>query len=510
MNATGSDSLFETARQMLHGVWQRRWLAMAVAWGVALLAAIAIPLVPQRYEASARFYVDTPTVLKPLMAGLALQPDFEEQLRMLARTLITRPHIEQVLQRPEFGLQGADPVTRERAIDRTMLQLKLFAGDTGNIFTISYRDTDPEKARQLVEAIMALFLEQSSGEKKRDSEDASRFIDDQIRTYEAKLTAAENRLKDFKIRNFGVSGVSDKDYFTRISTMQDSLNKLRADLRAAEQARDAYRRELSVENPLLAVAAESDATMLAQRKQLDDLLRRYTDQHPDVVFARQALAEVEAEQRATQTRGASPGGRAAAATSPIYQRIRVALAETEAAVANLRGRVSAEQQLFDQVRAEAGRVPQIEADFSQLNRDYEVIRKNYEALVARRESASLGVKLDQTAGLADFRVVEPPKVSSTAVAPNHRHLALYAVLATLATALLTPLLIEQIRPTFTDAKSLREATGRPVIGSLPVVVAESELPLRRRDLLRLAGVAAVLLALQGAWVAWIATRSTLV
>ncbi|RZU00773.1 XrtA system polysaccharide chain length determinant [Rivibacter subsaxonicus] len=508
MTTTSHDGLLGAGRALLHGVWQRRWLAVAVAWSVALLAAIIIPLVPQRYEASARFYVDTQTVLKPLMAGLALQPDFDQQLRMMARTLITRPNVERVLQRPEFALLGAEAADRERVIDRVMSQLKLTPADSGNIYTISYRDADPQRAQRVVSAIIDLFLEQSSGEKKRDSEDASRFIDEQIRAHELKLIEAESRLKEFKLRNFGMSGVSDKDYFTRISAMQDSLNKLRADLRAAEQARDAYRRELAAENPQLPTASDADGAIAAQRKQLDDLLRRYTDQHPDVVFARQTLVELEAKQRAELGRdGLSSKG--AAATSPVYQRIRVALAETEAAVANLRGRVGAEQQLLDQVRAAAGRVPQIEADFAQLNRDYEVIRKNYEQLVARRESASLGAKLEQSSRLADFRVVEPPKVSRSAVAPNRLQLALLALAATLVAALLAPHILERLRPSFGDARSLREATGRPVVGNLPLVMAAGDEQLLRREKFKLGGIALLLLALQASWVIWIAARSSM-
>ena len=76
-----------------------------------------------------------------------------------------------------------------------------------------------------------------------------RFIDEQIRVYEVKLTEAENRLKEFKVRNFGVSGVSNQDYFLRISTLGEEVSKLRVELNAAEQARNAYRRELESEDP---------------------------------------------------------------------------------------------------------------------------------------------------------------------------------------------------------------------------------------------------------------------
>lgn len=518
----GINALLGKFKRYLRGLWHRRWMIAAITWPLAIVLGVVISILPERYEAGARIYVDTQTVLKPLMAGLAYQPDIEQQVRMLARTVITRPNIEHLVDSPELGLASADPKIREKQVSRLLTQIKFAATGSGNYYEIKYRDTNPDLARRLVEATLGLFVDESSGSKKRDSAEASRFIDEQIRSYEQKLVDSENRLKDFKIKNFGVTGVSDQDYFGRMSALSDEVNKLRRDLRAAEQSRDAYRRELASEVPLLpaeapaigapAVVSEVDARLEAQKKLLDDMLRRYTDEHPDVMSARRVIQQLEAQKRVEAESRARAGGdkdRPVAATSPIYQKIRISLAETEAQIASLRSQLSAQQSRLDEVRAMAGRVPQVEAELAQLNRDYDIIRKNYDALVGRRESASLGVKLDESSHLAEFRIVEPPRVSPSPVFPARLHLALAAVALTLVLGLAVPILADKLHPTFSDAASLQLATKRPVLGMVSMARSELQGLAARADIIRLTVAMGSLLMLQMAWLAWIVARPIL-
>lgn len=505
---------------LLRGIWKRRRLAATVAWAVAVVSAVVVSIAPERYEASAKVYVDTQTVLKPLMAGIAYQPDIDQQVRMLAKTLISRPNVERLLAKPELELTRniTSAAQRELLISALLEKIQVSSTGSGNLYSVSFRDTDPERARRLVEATVALFVNSGADGKKRDSADASRFINDQIKVYESKLTDAENRLKDFKVRNFGVSGVSNQDYFTRISVLSDDVAKLRSDLSAAEQARDAYRRELAGEDPQLPAdapggaglsspTAEIDARLEAQRKQLDELLRKYTEYHPDVVSARRVIAQLEA-QRKQELEHARTDGHKLAATSPVYQKIRVSLAETEAQVAALRSRLATQQSQLDQVRAMAGRVPQVEAEFAQLNRDYDIIRKNYDALVARRESASLGVKLDEQSQLADFRVVEPARVGPNPIFPGRMALALMSVLLSFACGLAAPVVADLLQPTFEDSKSLREMTGRVVLGTISLVQASRPAdPLWGTPRARYLGLALLLLATQAVWLLWIHHRA---
>jgi polysaccharide chain length determinant protein (PEP-CTERM system associated) len=497
-------------------VWGRRWLALCTATVLAVCGMTGIAMFHDRYQATARVYVNTQTVLKPLMESLTFQPDIDQQVSMLARTLISRPNVDKLVTNPTLELGRVDAAEHDRIVSRLMSDIKVVPAGGGNLYDVSYKGTSPERARRLVAATVGLFVDSGAGDKRRDSQEARTFIDGQIRTYEGKLVDAENRLKEFKVRNFGITGVSNQDYFSRVSALTEEVSKLRVDLSAAEQGRDSYRRELTVENPQLppdgamnGAAAAMAARIDDQRKVLDDLLRRYTDEHPDVVNARRVLAqlEVEARRRIADERVAGRTGRSTdAATSPVYQKLRISLAESEATVASLRSQLAAKQSLLEQVRADAGRQPQAEAELVQLNRDYDIIRKNYDLMVARRESAALGVKLDESSQLAEFRVVEPPRVLPSPVFPSRLHLAIIALILSLAAGVAAPIAADMIRPTFHDREALRQFTGRPVLGSLSMLVTEGDQARRATGHRRFIIAFSLLMVAQVAWVILTALR----
>lgn len=493
--------------------WRHRWLGMVVAWVIAAIGVVGIVFLKERFEATASVYVDTQSVLKPLMTGLAFQPDFDQQVRMLARTLISRPNVEKLVRTPELRFEADDSKELVSTIDKLLETIKITpSGAGGNLYIISYRDTDPQRARRLVERLVAMFVESGLGEKQRDSRGAAEFIDEQIRTYEAKLSEAESRLKDFKLRNFGLTGTSNQDYFSRISALTEAVGKLRGDLRAAEQSRDALKRELSSENPQLpldapsatgtAVVPDPEVVRLeGLRRQLDELLRRYTDEHPDVIATRRAISMLEAQRRLELQERAkvSAGDRHAAATNPVFQRIRIAAAEAEANVASLRSQLAEQQGRLDQIRATAGRVPQVEAELAQLNRDYEVIRQKYEQLVTRRESASLGQKLDQSAQVADFRLVEPPRVSPKPVPPSRVHLAALTILLSIVGGAGAAYSVAAARPTVDSLKVLLAVSGRPVLGGASMFVSQRSRALDRRYVILFIGLLVTLMVVQLIW-----------
>ncbi|MEY4753122.1 MAG: hypothetical protein RJA44_797 [Pseudomonadota bacterium] len=501
----------ELTRQIaaiVNGIWRHRWMGMSVAWLIALLGAVAVWIIPERFEARAQVYVDTQTVLKPLMAGLAFQPDVDQQVKMLGKTLISRPNVERLVGDATVGLvtTKASPAEKDRAIEDLLKTIKVQQTGGNNLYAITYRDISPQRAQRVVEGLVNLFMDSGVDTKRKDSQEASRFIDEQIRTYETKLADAEGRVKDFKLRNLNAGTANtNQDYFGRISSLNDDINRLRTQLSAAEQSRDALKRELAQEDPYLPTEAASavsltpdfDARIEAQERLLDELLRRFTEEHPDVLAARRIIAQltaqrdsqrrIELDRRERIAKAAGKSGQMAP-TNPVFQRIRVTLAESEANVASLRGQLQAQQVRMEETRAQANKMPQAEAELAQLNRDYEVIRKNYEQLVSRREAASLGVKIDQSSSMAEFRLVEPPRTLQQPVFPGKRALALIIMLAAMLLGAASSYLRTLMNPSFSSERELREFTKRPVLGALAIVVDPRAMALARQDRRRLAGV----------------------
>lgn len=504
---------------ILRGMWLYRWWGLAAAWIVGPIAAATVYLLPDRYESSARVYVDTQSILKPLMSGLAVQPNVDQQISILSRTLISRPNVEKLIRMADLDLTVKTKEEREVLIASVTKALEIRVAGRDNLYTLAYTDTDAERAKRVVQSLVSMFVESGLGDKRKDSDTARKFIEEQIKSYEQKLEEAENRLKEFKLRNLSTVGSGGRDYFSKMTDASEQLGQARLALREAENARDTLRRQLVGEEPVLfpdnpssaALSAvsmpELDGRIEAQKKALDGLLQRFTEQHPDVVGARKMISQLEAQKvqeiQARKKLAPASGGGPSLGSNPVFQQLKMSLAEAEANVASLKARVTEYESRVQTLNAASRMLPQIEAEFAQLNRDYDVNKRNYDQLVARRESASMAVEMGATSGVADFRLIDPPTVPSKPAAPNRLLLMPAAGLAALLMGAAISFLISQIRPTFSDMNVLREVTGLAVLGSVSLLSDHDRMRSIRRGKIAFLGCMGALIGLFGAMTVWL-------
>lgn len=493
------DELISQIKTAARGMWKHRWLGLLVAWVVTGIGTFVVLSVPDKYEATARIYVDTQTILKPLMSGLAVQPNVDQQVVMLSRTLISRPNVGRLIRMADLDLKVQSAEEREALIDRLMKQLEIRTVGRDNLYVLSYRDTNPEMARKVVQSLVSIFVESSLGDARKDSSTARKFIDEQIKVYVTKLEEAEARLKEFKLRNLDLQNPEGMDMAGQLSALSNQLNQARLEWREAVNARDSARQQLELEKnqtadttarsllheSALAISTpEIDSRIELQRRTLDGLLQRFTDRHPDVVSTQRLIGELEV-QRQQQIQAL----RKAAMTAPnmpssnslTYQELSRLLANSEVLVASLSVRVQEYERRFSQARESMKRAPQIEAEFAQLNRDYDINQKNYDDLVTRREKAALSGDLEVAAGVADFRLIDPPRASPKPVAPNRLLLMPLALLAALAAGLFVAFAASQLQAVFYDGRSLREVVGLPLLGVITMVLDEGRLRQERSD-----------------------------
>lgn len=441
-----------------------------------LVAAVVVWMIPDKYEASAKLYVDTQSVLKPLMAGMVVQPNLDQQVSMLSRRVISRSNVDRLITMAQFDAEIASKAQRDALIDRLANRLSIETSGRDNIYKLTYYDMDPGRGKRVIEALTSVFLESFKGEKTADSTEAKKFLDEQIATYEDKLQAAESRLKEFRLRNLGlVEGGTG--FSGHMDEMAVELSKARLELREAENRRDELRRQRSGEEAVLvstssessprSLTPELDARLDTLKRNLDGLLQRFTDDHPDVLGAKRVIAQLEEQRRkeaAVREKEGVPKVGLTSTANPVYRELKVSLAREEANVASLRTRVAEYEARYKQLKEKALSVPKVEAELAQLNRDYDISKKNYELLVARRESAEISGDMQSAEGVASIRIVEPPRVSPRPVSPNRLLLLVGALLAALGSGIGASFVLTRMWPTFVDVDSLRKFTGLPVLG----------------------------------------------
>ncbi len=513
------DELVREVLRVARGMWSFRWPALVVAWVVAVLGSVLVWRIPDQFEASARIYVDTQSILKPLMAGLTVQPNVEQQINMLSRTLLSRPNLEKLVRMADMDLAAGTKAEQEALIERLAKDIQMRNTGRDNLYTLNFRDESQDKAKRVIQSMVSIFVESSLGASRKDTDSAKTFLNEQIKQYEAKLEEAEARVKEFRLRNLDLQSSDGKDSATRVREMAEQLAQAQLQLREAENSRAATKAQLDAEkgqganttttqsllqeSSITVATPELDARIEAQKRSLDSLQQRYTDNHPDVIATKKLLKDLEelkrkevvALRQAALANMAAPAAGAGPQASLAVQELGRMYATAEVQVAALKARVAEFSSRLAQARTSLKTAPQLEAEAAQLNRDYEIMKKNYESLVARRQSAVMSGELEVASGVADFRLIDPPRVSPKPVAPNRFLLFPLVLLAAMGAGLAVAFGISQLRPTFDTAEDLRKKTGLPLLGVVSLVMTDADRRRERMGLIRFGAGAGSLVAL---------------
>jgi polysaccharide chain length determinant protein (PEP-CTERM system associated) len=499
--------------------WRFRWLALAVAVALAVVAWLVVFALPDRYEAIASVFVDTRTPLKPALQGLAVEQDVEGELNFVRQSLLAGPELEHIAR--EGGVlptTGINPRLQERLLNdmRWRIDISVRSANgkederrtAGSIYTIVYQDANRDRALRVVQVLLDTFVEKTLGGKREGSESAQQFLQTQIQDYEKRLRTAEERLAEFKSRHIGLMPNEQGGYFAQLQREEDTVTTLRTKLAQAESRRATLQRQLHGD---VAVAAAAPAQAARgsgggldtlsrideAQAHLDELLLRFTDQHPDVIAARQTLKDLK-ERRAAEIEGLKQGDASAAATSrastnPVYQSVQLALNQVDVDIADLNTELAEHQTKVSELRRFLDTAPQVEAEFQQLNRDYDVNKAQYTALLANLQKARLGERAD-SAGSVRFEIVQPPDAGLRPVWPRRTLLLAAALGAALAAGGALAYGLHYLRPVVTSAPAISKALGVPVLGLVGVAFPQRARSARRRDILRLSLGCACLVA----------------
>jgi polysaccharide chain length determinant protein (PEP-CTERM system associated) len=501
------EQLISQALSVAKGMAKYRWYSLGVAW-IVLIAGIGVAYkLPDDYRASARVYVDTQSILRPLLASMTTVPDVDQQVSIMSRTLLSRPNIERVIRMVDLDLHANTAKEKDELINELMQEISLGGTSRNDIYTISYNNPDPMLAKNVVQSLLTIFIESSLGSKKQDSANAIKFIEEQIKQYEEKLRDTEHAIKDFKLQNSSFVTGGNADYNSKLLKIEEQLGQARLELAEAEEARNSIRREIAGEEPIFDSAPpqarevsanpELDDRIQSLKKTLDLYRLQYTEEHPDVIATKRLIAQFEARKE-EEEKLALPTTVIGKNYSPVMQQLKIALSDAEARVAAMNARVEEYQNRAARLKTQANSVPEIEAQYAQLNRDYQINKDNYERLIASRDSARMSADLSTATEMIAFRIIDPPTVPTKPTGPNRPALLSAMLGVALAAGVAVAFGLSQIRPTFVSLAHLRETTGLPVLGSVSMTWTEIERKRRRNGVLAFAFVFVSLLASYGA------------
>lgn len=498
------------------GMWRFRWLALTIAACTALLGWIIVFALPDMYEANARVFVDTRSSLKPALQGLIVDQDVNAQINYVRQSLLGGPELEKIA--TEAGLLDnsmTDSRLRMKVINEMRQRVDITVKsaseqvtehDTGgSIYGVVYQDRVRKRGLKIVKDLLDTLIENTLGGKLEGSQNAQKFLETQLKEIEGRLRAAESRLADFKKRNVGTMPSEQGGYFNRLQNEIDAVKAAESALALAVSRRDELSRQLRGEAAVTAsaqtmptpgasgIVAGGDTVSRIREAQarLDELLLRFTDKHPDVMAAQATLeelkrrraAEIESLRRGDENAVANSG----VSTNPVYQSIQLAINQTDVEIATQRRKINEHSQQVAELRRALDTMPGVEAEFAQLNRDYDVNKAQYTALLTQLEKARLGESADSK-GSVRFEVIEPPNSEYEPVSPKRTVLSLVVFLAAIASGGGIAFVLNRLRPVFWSVGELTEAAGVNVLGSVSSAFPSDLLSGNRRDVWACAGI----------------------
>lgn len=498
------NELYQQLISMLYGVWRKRIVAISTAWVVCVVGWVFVAQIPNKYGSEARIHVDAETFLKPLLGRLAVQNNIYNQVAMMRQTLISRPNIEKVIRMTDQDLRINGDEEMEKKITDIMEDITINI-QAANLFTISYSNEDPVIAKRVVQSLINIFMEDNLGQNRKDLTSAVRFIEDQIREYEELLQISEQRTTEFRQRNLAFLG--NKSYFEKL---QDSIAGVTTVKQQLLEFRD--RKKQLEENlktipglipsrgmgPALGVNNNGQGMAALQGRinlmigRLDEFYARgYKDQHPDVRIILQQMAglstQLEKEQAIFNNALENNDTKVLTATggvmpNPVYDQLSIKIYDLDGEIASLQARLRNRESETNRLKKMALRNPEVEAEFVRLTRDYNVLKSNYEKMLAKREAAKISSNLETNTDRVRFKVIDPPQEAREPDSPNRILLVIGVLVVGLGSGVFVAFILSQMHATFSTEQNLREAYSFPVLGCISILASAEELQQRKKRL----------------------------
>src|SRR5579864_2094281 len=141
----------------LSGIYAYRWYALIVAWAFCLIGWATVATLPDQYSAEAKVYIDADNLMDPLLKGLTVSLDSNQEIAVMLKTLITRPTLEQVIHLTNPNANSLTTSQLELEVQRLQKNISISLLETKNYYAISYVDSNSTTATSVAQALLSIL-----------------------------------------------------------------------------------------------------------------------------------------------------------------------------------------------------------------------------------------------------------------------------------------------------------------------------------------------------------------
>ena len=489
-----------TLERALEVARRRRWWVLVPTTVIALAAALVTFMLPKRYQSEATILVEGQQVPERYVTSNTTN-DLQEVLLIMTDAILSRTQLLQIID--EFGLYSSERsrLSPEQMVEVMRGNISIQPTDKGpapkglNAFKISFTGDDPRSVQAVAERLTTLFIKENNESKQEQSTDTTKFLADKLAEAEADLKEKDIRVRDFKMKNLGELPEQQQGNYSTLTMLHNQLQNSMTALERAREQQAYYQSLLSQYQDIAAsgipVAGSQDANPLdAMRAELTklqneraELLARYTEKYPDVVKIDQQIKETQALlAAASKTSGPHKDGATQDAS------IEAKPVEKDAALAQLKSQLKANQieiqnDLADQKDIQSriedcsrrlNLTPVREQQLADLQRGYDLSKKNYDDLLAKKTESELATSLIQRQQGERFRIIDQPSLPTKPSSPARIKVSLGGLVAGLGLGLALAFFVESRDHSLRNEHDLRRAFAFPLMLGVPLLLSKAE------------------------------------
>jgi len=368
-------------------------------------------------------------------------------------------------------------------------------GNQGYVFSVTYQGGDPEKVMKVTNALASKFIEENIRFREERVTETSTYVEDELRMAKEKLDQKEEKMRDYKLKYYNEMPDQREVNMSRLNVLQGRYNTTQNNIHNMEQTRLILLEQISLQNSLLGVgnlAGQGNAGPASQsgeindlptaRMELEALLAKYTDQHPDVKRLKAHIKKLEEQEQKVKTATTkSPGSNLRAQSSGQSYSSNAQINQLHLQVKEIEmGLQTSKDELF-QIQKEIKKyqdwidaVPVREAEWNALTRDYNELRKHYEELVSQSLAAESAESLERRQKGSQFKIIDPAYFPQKPSKPNFYEIMAIAIAASLGVCLGLIISLDTLDTSFREAADIEKYLDIPVICSIPFVATRDE------------------------------------
>jgi len=496
-------SQVDLIKSSLKELWKIRNSALVIFLTVSLSALVAGWYWPRVYISSSTVQVDEQNILQPLMQGTAVATDVKNIAKNAKQLMSGQKTKDKLLDYMSDEVVGLSLEEKDQYWENIFYKTKI--NSVGReLVKIEYKSTDPVKAQKIAAFFTDLFIDESTRNKREESQSAYDFISEQTSSYHKKLRISEEALKNFRSDNLESSPGSLKTVVDRILGLQRSLEETELEISELKIQLENTESQLSGEAVVSAYRNEEgqlQKRIVTIENQLDILRMTYLDSYPDVIILKDQIFALKLKMEDVRN-SVGKKSKQTGSLNPLFQELRSQTSQYTIQLAALKTRFKATNKLLEDEKVRARGINSADAELAELTRGYEVNRDIYQKLLRQRENARVSMNIDTANQGLTLRVKEMAVVPVRSVGLQLLHIMLAGFIFAIITPFAIAYLISMFDGNIRSKIMLQSAVSVPVLGTIPIYKTKSEVKLNAVWLSRAAPCLIFVLMAYG-YVAWL-------